>query len=261
MTRICAENPALWRGLPDIVTTDGPWREATATVRTITVAGRRTGPVPPSAHRSARRLPAHWEADRTRLLAALRRRPVTTATAVAQHAAPGPGATDRRAPPDPSTPPGRSRMARLPRRRVGAPDRRAPGRTGRARRAGRYRSVHRMRRRGPAGRRGGPGPCSATGRPPTRRRWRPWWPRPRQPDGDARRLAPALARGVRDDSRRRRWRPRRIRRSPVRGRRRLVVVDYKTDASRVAARRRRRRLPAPGGGLRRRPGSRRRAGP
>ncbi len=71
VTRICAENPSLWRRLPDIVTTP-----ATATGEDDMRHAPGAGATPP----------AHWEADRTRMLDALRRRPVTTATAVAQHA-------------------------------------------------------------------------------------------------------------------------------------------------------------------------------
>jgi len=76
VTRICAENPPLWRGLPDMVNAAG------------TIPGRGD-----DSQVEADVLPAHWESDRARMLAALRRRPVTTATAVAQH-----GTTDAGAP-------------------------------------------------------------------------------------------------------------------------------------------------------------------
>ena len=68
VTRICARNPSLWRGLPPVEATDG--------------AAQSGGQGPPT---EAVPLPVHWEADRARLLAALRRRPVATAPAVARH--------------------------------------------------------------------------------------------------------------------------------------------------------------------------------
>ncbi len=90
VTRICTEHPALWRGLPesamaDVSTAeradDGSYdpRGAGATPSSGT-----DRPAPGGAA-----LPAQWKTDRTRLLAALRRRPVTTATAVAHGAATG----------------------------------------------------------------------------------------------------------------------------------------------------------------------------
>jgi len=95
VARICARNPSLWRGLPHVVTTDG-----TVAGGDGDGAGDHGGRSMESGSRATERppvatvpLPAHWEADRVRLLAALRRRPVTTATAVARHGAPGPGAT------------------------------------------------------------------------------------------------------------------------------------------------------------------------
>ncbi len=76
VTRICAENPSLWRPLPDQHDTPfvpGP-------------GGTDAAPVEIDV------LPVHWESDRARMLAALRRRPVTTATAVARHGTTRPGA-------------------------------------------------------------------------------------------------------------------------------------------------------------------------
>jgi ATP-dependent helicase/nuclease subunit A len=72
VTKICTRNPALWRELPD--------EAATARVEPVPAGdGRpREGP---------RTLPVHWETERTRMLTTLRRRPVTTATAVARRAA------------------------------------------------------------------------------------------------------------------------------------------------------------------------------
>ncbi|HUD16177.1 MAG TPA: 3'-5' exonuclease, partial [Acidimicrobiales bacterium] len=72
VTRICAENRTLWRALPDIA---GP--------------GTDTPTGTDSAPGAGVELPEDWEADRVRLLAALRRRPVTTATAVAASAVAG----------------------------------------------------------------------------------------------------------------------------------------------------------------------------
>jgi hypothetical protein len=83
VTRICADNPTLWRGLPEADKANGT---ATANGTTSTVTRPHPGGVDPvGADRPA--LPARWEADRHRLLAARRRRPVTSATAVAEHAA------------------------------------------------------------------------------------------------------------------------------------------------------------------------------
>lgn len=84
VTRICAENRSLWRRLPDVAS------RATASGTTASTGATGSDPVAPVA------LPAHWEADRARLVAALRRQPVTTATAVAR-AAPG-ADRDRSAP-------------------------------------------------------------------------------------------------------------------------------------------------------------------
>jgi ATP-dependent exoDNAse (exonuclease V) beta subunit len=72
VARICADNPTLSRRLPDI----GP----------LDTRPPDSGPVRRPAP-AATPLPPTWEADRSRLLAAHRRRPVTTATAVAQHPA------------------------------------------------------------------------------------------------------------------------------------------------------------------------------
>ena len=90
VTRICAVNPALWRSLPDLIATpstthvsprghgdDGPHDEST---------GRGSDDLDRSPVTAAH-VPAQWEADRTHLLESLRRRPVTTATTVARHAA------------------------------------------------------------------------------------------------------------------------------------------------------------------------------
>jgi ATP-dependent exoDNAse (exonuclease V) beta subunit len=65
VTRICAENRGLWRRLPDV--TSPRASEAAGAALVAAVA-----------------LPENWEADRARMVAALRRQPVTTATAVAQ---------------------------------------------------------------------------------------------------------------------------------------------------------------------------------
>ena len=78
VTRICGEHPALWRALPDDGVTDDD-----ATMDDSVRRGRTDPSVGvPSGHP----VPAGWEADRARLLASLRRRPVTTATAVAHGA-------------------------------------------------------------------------------------------------------------------------------------------------------------------------------
>jgi len=113
VTRICARNPSLWRGLPAIVSTDS-------------AAPGRGGGVHGPHHRSARQapdgsapdgavptqaapapLPAQWETDRHHMLATLRRRPVTTATAVAELAPTVDDVQEHRwaaTPPDPGWP-------------------------------------------------------------------------------------------------------------------------------------------------------------
>jgi ATP-dependent exoDNAse (exonuclease V) beta subunit len=80
VTRICADNPSLWRPLPG-VTPDSAGRERV-----------------PDRVASGAPLPVGWREDRQLLLDRLRRRPVTTATAVA-HAA---GAPERWSAPEPS---------------------------------------------------------------------------------------------------------------------------------------------------------------
>ncbi len=72
VTRICTAHPARWRRL-----------SVTAPTGTTTAPVRPDGDGAPA---PAEALPATWEADRARLLSALRRQPVTTATALA----PGP---------------------------------------------------------------------------------------------------------------------------------------------------------------------------
>jgi ATP-dependent helicase/nuclease subunit A len=82
VTRICSEHPTLWRRLPDVAT-DGT-RPTTSVPH-----GEGDGP-------ATTLLPEQWQADRTRLLEAVRRRPVTTATAVAHHATTDHGVTGDR---------------------------------------------------------------------------------------------------------------------------------------------------------------------
>jgi ATP-dependent exoDNAse (exonuclease V) beta subunit len=90
VTGICADNRSLWRALPDGAATNG--RAPAATDAGDGDRHRSTGP---AAHGGGApetvALPERWETDRLRLLASLRRRPVTTATAVAGAVVEDPG--------------------------------------------------------------------------------------------------------------------------------------------------------------------------
>jgi ATP-dependent helicase/nuclease subunit A len=104
VTAICADNRTLWRPLPDGAITDGPASapdDARRDRRRTTAEAGGPGQAP-----DAVPLPERWEADRLRLLASRRRRPVTTATAVAEDRA-SPTTTGPRAgavPDDPAWP-------------------------------------------------------------------------------------------------------------------------------------------------------------
>jgi ATP-dependent exoDNAse (exonuclease V) beta subunit len=90
VTRICAANPALRRGLPDIAA-----HASAASPSHRGVDGGHDASTEPGSDNGDQSsdggepVPAGWAADRARLLASLRRRPVTTATTVARHAAAG----------------------------------------------------------------------------------------------------------------------------------------------------------------------------
>jgi ATP-dependent helicase/nuclease subunit A len=88
VTRICAENPGLWRTLAGTASGSADPTHSGGRSRTTQT---RTGL---STHPQAAALPPQWQERRARLLTTGRRRPVTTPTAVAAH-----GQMPRHAPP------------------------------------------------------------------------------------------------------------------------------------------------------------------